>query len=94
MKYKFKPGEFVFSDGGRVAAGLTPIHKLTKDPCDCVVRALAICFDEDYFTMRNALLMVQADAHKKYPQLRHLKWGYRRGWPRYIYGSMLEAHGY
>ncbi len=94
MSYKYKPGEFVYNDGGRVAYGLTPIHKLRKDPCDCVIRALAIVLDEPYWSVKMLLKDMDRQAKSKFPQYRNDKWGDRRGWPEYCYGAILDHVGY
>lgn len=71
----------VITDGGRADAGFST----RRDAGDCVARAIAIAFDEDYASVYRQL----ADLSKANGGRRSA----RDGFPKKIYGPWLERRG-
>lgn len=79
---------WVYDDGGRIAAGLKPHHLQKRLAGDCVIRAMAIVCQYDYTILR-------LTCNEIVRQVGHCGlYNSTLGYPRYVYGRLLRHYGY
>lgn len=79
---------FIFDDGGRIAAGYKGHHLQKRPAGDCVIRSIAIACQYDYKLLR-------LTCNEIVRQVGHCGlYTSSVGYPRYVYGRLLRHYGW
>lgn len=79
---------WIYDDGGRIAAGLKSHHLQKRPAGDCVIRSIAIVAEYDYKVLR-------LTCNEIVRQAGHCGlFNSSIGYPRYVYGRLLRHYGF